>query len=148
MPPTRPRVMSHLSPKPPRFTAQPASKPASPPARIHVKNVMTRPPSSGYSSLASSLRHRRTRHAPSRLRLSGWTGAQPPAGRRSRRPVVVVLSHQKGREHFDRPLVEGPVIDHHLYGGTREAPHPLGRRGGADDDVCAPHQATKGGPFG
>src|SRR5713101_4098139 len=118
----------------------PATKPASTPARIHVKNVMALPPSSGYSSLASLPRHRRTRRTPSRFTFHRRTRPQlPPDERRIGRRPVAVFSHQEGREHFDRPLVEGPVVDHHLHGGAREPPDPLGRRGGADDDVHSPH---------
>src|SRR5437899_4117291 len=141
--PTSPRVMSQLSPYPPRFTTHPASQPASSPARIHIKNVMTVPPSSGYRSLASLPRYRRVRCALSRFASTG-----PPPRRRSGRRPIAVLLHQEGREHFDRPRVEGPVVDQHLHGGTRESPDPLGGRGGADDDVRSPHQATQCGPLG
>src|SRR5439155_21671447 len=79
----------------------------------------------------------------------GWTRARaaPSGGRSGDRPVAV-LSDQDGREHLDRPLVEGPVVDDHLYGWAREPPHPLGRRGGTDDDVHSPQQATQRGPLG
>src|SRR5256886_14883508 len=130
----------------------PASKPASSPTRTHVANMtklMTLPPSSGYGSAASLPPHRCTRGAPSAFAPVGWTRAQAPAagGPRSRRPVAV-LPPQEGREHFDSPLVQGPVVDHHLHGGAREPPDPLGRRGGADDDVDSPNQTTEGGPLG
>src|SRR2546427_10604004 len=130
----------------------PASKPASSPTRTHVANMtklMTLSPSSGYGSAASLPPHRRTRRAPSPVRPVGWTRAQAPlaGGRSSRRPVAV-LPHQESREHFDCPLVQGPVVDHHLHGGAREPPDPLGRRGGADDDVDSPNQTTEGGPRG
>src|SRR5207244_3177015 len=65
---------------------------------------------------------------------------------RGRRPLAVVV-HQGGGEHFNRPRVEGPVVDDHLHGGAREAADPLGSRGGTDDNVHAPHQATQRRPF-
>src|SRR6266545_4534330 len=105
---------------------------------------MTLPPSTGYGSCASLHQHRRTHCTPSRSTSNGRTR---PRARSGRRPVAV-FSHQEGREHFDRPLVEGPVVDHHLHGGTGEPPDPLSRRGGADDDVHAPHEATEGSPLG
>src|SRR5882724_432304 len=145
--PTRPSVMSQLSPYPPRFITHPASKPASTPARIHIKNVMTSPPSSSYGGLASLPKHRRARCTLSRSISTGPARPQRPRRRSGCRPIAVLL-HQKGREHFDRPLVEGPIVDHHLYGGTRETPDPFGRRGGADDNVRSPHQATQRGPLG
>src|SRR6059036_1690950 len=130
----------------------PASKPASSPTRTHVANMtklMTLPPSSGYGSAASLPPHRCTRGAPSPFAPVGWTRAQAPlaGGRSSRRPVAV-LPHQESREHSDCPLIQGPVVDHHLHGGAREPPDPLGRRGGADDDVDSPNQTTEGGPLG
>src|SRR2546428_8041286 len=150
--PTRPRVMSRLSPWPPRFMTNPASKPASSPTRTHVANMtklMTLPPSSGYGSAASLPPHRCTRGAPSPFAPVGWTRAQAPlaGGRSSRRPVAV-LPHQESLEHFDCPLVQGPVVDHHLHGGAPRPPDPLRRRGGADDDVDSPDQTTEGGPLG
>src|SRR2546428_2539144 len=130
----------------------PASKPASSPTRTHVANMtklMTPPLSPGYGSPASLPPHRCTRRASSPFAPVGWTRAQAPlAGGRSRHRPVAVLSHQEGREHFDRPLVQGPVVDHHLHGGAREPPDPLGRRAGADDDVHSSHQTTQGGPLG
>src|SRR6266571_3884326 len=130
----------------------PASKPASSPTRTHVANMtklMTLPPSSGYGSAASLPPHRCTRGAPSPFAPVGWTRAQAPlAGGRSSRRRVAVLPHQESLEHFDCPLVQGPVVDHHLHGGAREPPDPLGRRGGADDDVDSPNQTTEGGPLG
>src|SRR2546425_5381298 len=125
----------------------PANKPASNPARIHVKNVMVLPPSSGYRSPASLRRHRRTRPTPLRSTSNGRTRPRQLRGRSGRRPVAV-FSHQEGRQHFDRPLVEGPVVDHDVDGGTREPPNALGRRGGADDDGHSPHEPTQYGPLG
>src|SRR2546426_4577736 len=130
----------------------PASKPASSPTRTHVANMtklMTLPPSSGYGSAASLPPHRCTRGAPSPFAPVGWARAQAPlAGGRSSRRLVPVLPNQESREHFDCPLVQGPVVDHHLHGGAREPPDPLGRGGGADDDVDSSHQTTQGGPLG
>src|SRR5437667_12741370 len=130
----------------------PASKPASSPTRTHVTNMtklMTLPPSSGYGSAASLPPRRRARGAPSPFAPVEWTRAQAlPAGGRSRHRPVAVLPHQESREHFDCPLVQGPVVDDHLHGGAREPPDPLGRRGGADDDVDSPNQTTEGGALG
>src|SRR5881296_2302508 len=134
----------------------PATMPASTPTRTHVTNIvklMTSPPSSPrYDSPASLPPHHCTRSASSPcapiFAPAGWTRAQAVlTGGGSRRRPVAVLSHQKGREHFDRPLVEGAVVDHHLHGGAREPADPLGRRGGAHDDVHSSHQATQGGPL-
>src|SRR3989442_3430980 len=130
----------------------PASTPATTPARTHATNMaklMTLPPSSGYGSPASLHWHRVTRDASSPLAPVGWTRAHAPLarGRSGRRPVAV-LPHDEGREHFDRPRVEGPVVDHHLYGGGREPAEPLGRRGGGHDDVHSSHQTTQGRPLG
>src|SRR5437899_7855818 len=150
--PTRPRTMSRLSPWPPRFMTHPASKPASSPTRTHVTNMtklMTLPPSSGYGSAASRPPRRRARGAPSPFAPVEWTRAQAlPAGGRSRHRPVAVLPHQESREHFDCPLVQGPVVDDHLLCMARQPPDPLGRRAGADDDVHAPQQTTHGGPLG
>src|SRR2546422_6056599 len=130
----------------------PASTPATTPARTHATNMaklMTLPPSSGYGSPASLHWHRLTRDASSPLAPVGWTRAHAPLarGRSGRRPVAV-LPHEEGREHFDRPRVEGPVVDHHLHGGAREPADPLGRRGGGHDDVHSSHQTTQGRPLG
>src|SRR3989304_3704980 len=62
-----------------------------------------------------------------------------------RRPVAV-LPHQDGRQQFDCPLVEGPVVGDHLGGGSGQFPHPLGRRRGAHHDLRLPHQAIQLGP--
>ena len=43
-------------------------------------------------------------------------------------------------EHLDPPLVQRPVVDHHLQGGVGELPHPLGRRAGPDDHIHPPDQ--------
>src|SRR5438128_6360019 len=136
----------------------PATTPASTPTRTHVTNIvklMTPPPSSPrYDSSASLPPHHCTRSASSPcapvgpFAPAGWTRAQAvlTGGGSGRRPVAV-LSHQKGREHFDRPLVQGAVVDHHLHGGARKPPDPLGRRGGAHDDVHSSHQATERSPL-
>src|SRR5438093_4324323 len=126
---------------------QPASTPASTPARIHVKNVMTLPPAFGYRTVASLPRHRPTHRATTRFTSNEWTTTKPSRSRSGRRRVAV-FSHQEGREHLDRPLIEGPIVDHHLHGGARERPDALRRRGGADDDVSSPNQATQCGPRG
>src|SRR5882762_940891 len=130
----------------------PASKPASSPTRSHVANMtklMTLPPSPGYDSLASLPLHRCTCRPSSPFASVGRARARaPPAGARRRGLPVAVLLHQEGREHFDRSLVQGPVVDHHLHGGAREPPNPLRRRAGADDDVHSAHQTTQGSPFG
>src|SRR5438046_7193585 len=133
--------------------ASPASTPASTPTRTHVTNIvklMTLPPSSPrYDAPASLPPHRCTRSASSPFAPAGWTRAQAPlAGGGSRRRPVAVLPHEEGREHFDRPRVEGAVVDHHLYGGAREPADPLGRRGGGHDDVHSSHQTTQGRPLG
>src|SRR3989449_3296091 len=117
----------------------PASTPATTPARTHATNMaklMTLPPSSGYGSPASLHWHRLTRDASSPLAPVGWTRAHAPLarGRSGRRPVAV-LPHEEGREHFDRPRVEGPVVDHHLHGGARDRPGPLCGCGATDEDA-------------
>src|SRR5207245_4402048 len=133
-----------------RCTTSPASTPATTPTRTHATNIaklMTLPPSSGYDGPTSLPRHRLTPRAPSRASSHGRTRAQPcPDEGRSGHCAIAVLSHQDGGEHLDRPLVEGPVVDHHVHDGTREPPDPLGRRGGADDDVHSPHQPPQCGP--
>ena len=113
---------------------------------------MTSPPSSGYE------RTRVTSPAPSRVlhllsiyvyRTGQTSAASAPerlsADRRSADRRVVA---PEGPRAFRSPAGQGPVVDHHLDGGTRETPDPFGRRGGADDDVRSPHQATQRGPLG
>src|SRR5688572_9079596 len=123
----------------------PASTPASTPTITHDTNMaklITPPPSFlRCDSPASLPLHRCLHGTPSPCAPVGWPRAQAPlTGGGSGHWPVAVLLHQEGREHFDRPRVQGPVVDHHLHGGARERPDPFGRRAGADDDVHASHQ--------
>src|SRR5437867_12220657 len=111
-----------------------ASTPASTPTRTHVTNM---------AKLMTFLLHP-VNDSPASLPLRR-------CARRDLRafaPVGWMRAHQDGREHLDRPLVEGTVVDDHLHSGACERPYPLGRRGGTDDGVHSPYQATQRGALG
>ncbi|PYM30980.1 MAG: hypothetical protein DMD80_01385, partial [Candidatus Rokuibacteriota bacterium] len=79
----------------------------------------------------------------------GWSGVRAlPAGRRRGRRAVTILSDQDGREHFDRPGVQRPIIDHDLHAWSGELADSLGRQARADDDIHPSHQTTQTRPLG
>jgi len=80
--------------------------------RLQLTRIISPPPSHASRSLRFTSRGRPRVHAASGR--SGPSACSPFSCTR------------RGREHFNRPLVEGPVVDHHLHGGTRQPPNALG----------------------
>jgi len=136
--------MSHFSHSFPRFTTHP---PASPPASCEnpPSRTMTLPP------YPYSLPHHfattldASRSSPS-LRLVDGEDQRVGAERVGLSPFFLapVRAASISIARWSRPVVD-PFT---LHGGTRHPPNALGRRGGADDDVHSPHEATQRASFG